>query len=115
MKITNFGKGNYKRIKHILWEKDKFCCYCGIETVIIDNFQPKKGVPTPPNLATVEHVYGRLCELPRIPFNEKKISCYDCNVRKGLRDDKMYRKLGHKIPIDVYERLNFEFTLDRLI
>ena len=93
-------------VRDILWNDNKFCCWCGVETVLLKGFIPTKGQPAPHNMATVEHIYSRHSELPRLPNNEKMISCCRCNARKGKLEDKLVFKVKRKLSLDECEKIN---------
>jgi hypothetical protein len=68
-----------KGIRKRLWEKDPHCCWCGRLTQLIT---PKHGEPTPPDMATIEHLYSKLDE-QRKSRGMKLLACYECNHNRG--------------------------------
>ena len=79
---------NRKR-KLNLWKKDPHCHYCGVETIVLN--QPRiKG--TPPNLATLDHLYSKFDYRRYIPeFNNAErtvLCCFSCNNKRAAFEDK---------------------------
>lgn len=69
-----------------MWTKDPRCCYCGRETVFVDNRGKHRG-KNPKLMATIEHVKSRL-NPTRQHDNQWLLSCWECNFERG-RDELM--------------------------
>lgn len=81
-----------KRRRTRLWKQDKRCYYCGIETVLPENFLSKSGrlKVTPKNLATIEHLRSRLNphRTEKNKGNEirRVLACWQCNQERGAQE-----------------------------
>jgi hypothetical protein len=91
---------NTKRLRKIrqrLWEADSRCYWCGRPTVLPLKKTRGQGV-LDPNNATLDHLISRLNpirhQLPYYPASLMVLSCYECNNRRGQREDKLLRSIS---------------------
>ena len=99
-------KKNKIELREILWKDNKYCYWCGIETILLKDFIPTKENPVPPDMATIEHLYSRHSEIPRLIDNEKFIACFRCNSKRAKYEDKLQYKLGRKLTVEECEEIN---------
>ncbi len=80
-----------------VWKQQKECCYwCGRKTVF---HKPESGSPTPPDMATVDHVYPnghtRRREYKDLgkpsPF---VMACSRCNLERGAINFNHFREIA---------------------
>lgn len=106
MKITIRGKQKHPRVRKILWEDNKYCCWCGIKTVLLNGFQHTKDNQPPDNMATIEHIYSRITEIPRMENNEKLIACYRCNMQRAKFETRIFRKQKRPLTLEQSQHIN---------
>lgn len=77
---------NKKKRRERLFQEHPYCHWCGIE-VIKHAHTPHR--PDPPNVATIDHRYGKLDPRRRDtqdPDAQSVLSCWECNNRRGQED-----------------------------
>jgi len=87
--------GQFSLSKNIkVWNKtDGKCCYCGVQTLKL--YLNRKANRNNPQLATIEHVKPRSTGGTNAVEN-LFIACKPCNVKKGNKRLKIFRKIFGK-------------------
>ena len=73
-----------------MWVEDPYCRYCGVETILANGGNVKKGEKTPPHIATIDHKYSRYNPDRDVVKQEYILCCSLCNnYRAQLEEDKI--------------------------
>jgi hypothetical protein len=80
--------------KAILFKLQKGCCYY-CKRPMIRKWKHRDGVPTPPLLATVDHMMPTF-KGGKNTIGNKCLACYECNCRKGHMDAAQFITLLRK-------------------
>lgn len=74
-----------RELKEKLWQFDKRCHWCGIETKLLN--VPEIEGPAPDDMATIDHLVSRYDIRRWIKRgNAKVLSCYKCNARRAAEE-----------------------------